>query len=132
MSELSKYGGDARPYDVPAYGTPPSSHTPAYGASPYGAAQYGAPRPGAMVAVTDAVAPNLAVVVIAWVCVCFTGFYMLPWAIAATRGTATRWGTFWVNLLLGWTFVGWIIALVMACRRHRLVGYAPLVVVADR
>ena len=44
-----------------------------------------------------------------------TGLYMLPWAIAALRDVR-HWGVFWVNLLLGWTIIGWVIALVMALR----------------
>jgi hypothetical protein len=44
-----------------------------------------------------------------------SGLYMLPWAIAALRDVK-HWGVFWVNLLLGWTIIGWIIALVMALR----------------
>lgn len=46
--------------------------------------------------------------------------YMLPWAIAAVRGNRNAWSVFWVNLLLGWTVVGWIIALVMSIREHRI------------
>src|SRR5699024_9345092 len=49
-----------------------------------------------------------------------TAGYMLPWAIAAVRGTRNAWTVFWVNLLLGWTIVGWIIALVMSIREHRI------------
>lgn len=48
--------------------------------------------------------------------------YMLPWAIAAVRGTRNAWSVFWINLLLGWTVVGWIIALVMSIREHRVLG----------
>jgi len=44
-----------------------------------------------------------------------SGLYMLPWAIAALRDVR-HWGVFWVNLLLGWTIIGWVIALVMALR----------------
>ncbi|MDD2857152.1 MAG: superinfection immunity protein [Candidatus Nanopelagicales bacterium] len=44
--------------------------------------------------------------------------YMLPWAIAAVRDVR-HWSVFWVNLLLGWTIVGWIIALVMSLRAQR-------------
>lgn len=32
------------------------------------------------------------------------------------------WSVFWVNLLLGWTIIGWIIALVMSIRDHRIIG----------
>ena len=46
--------------------------------------------------------------------------YMLPWAIAAVRDVP-HWSVFWVNFLLGWTVIGWIIALVMALRAQSLV-----------
>ena len=51
-----------------------------------------------------------------------TAGYMLPWAIAAVRGNRNTWSVFWVNLLLGWTFVGWVVALVMSIREHRVLG----------
>lgn len=46
--------------------------------------------------------------------------YMAPWAVAAVRDVR-HWSVFWVNLLLGWTIIGWIIALIMALRSQRLV-----------
>ena len=46
--------------------------------------------------------------------------YMLPWAIAAVR-EVPHWSVFWVNLLLGWTIIGWIVALVMSLRMQRQV-----------
>lgn len=49
--------------------------------------------------------------------------YMLPWMIAALRGKSNHWGTFWLNLLLGWTILGWVGALVMSVLPHRAVGY---------
>ncbi len=58
--------------------------------------------------------------VVAVIVAILTAAYMLPWAIAAVRDVP-HWAVFWVNLLLGWTIVGWIIALVMALRRQRLV-----------
>lgn len=58
--------------------------------------------------------------VVAVIVAILTAAYMLPWAIAAVRDVP-HWSVFWVNLLLGWTIVGWIIALVMALRRQRLV-----------
>ncbi|MEX1907007.1 superinfection immunity protein [Janibacter melonis] len=51
-----------------------------------------------------------------------TAGYMLPWAIAAVRGNRNMWSVFWVNLLLGWTVVGWVVALVMSIREHRVLG----------
>ena len=53
--------------------------------------------------------------VIAWIVTVVSSLYMLPWAIAASRGKANQWSVFLVSLLLGWTVVGWIVALVMAC-----------------
>jgi len=53
--------------------------------------------------------------IVALIVAIVTGLYMLPWAIAALRDVK-HWGVFWVNLLLGWTIIGWVIALVMALR----------------
>ena len=58
--------------------------------------------------------------VVAIIVAVLTAGYMLPWAIAAVRDVP-HWGTFWVNLLLGWTIVGWIVALVMSLRAQRVV-----------
>ena len=60
--------------------------------------------------------------VIAWVVAVLTLFYMLPWAIAATRGKSTALVIGVVNLLLGWTVIGWIAALVWACTSHRVLS----------
>ncbi len=68
---------------------------------------------------TDAQLPSQTVTIVAWVVAVVTGLYMLPWAIAATRGKANQWAIFAGNLLLGWTLVGWIVALVKACGAHR-------------
>lgn len=46
--------------------------------------------------------------------------YMAPWAVAAVRDVP-HWSVFWVNLLLGWTIIGWVIALIMALRQQRLI-----------
>jgi hypothetical protein len=58
--------------------------------------------------------------VIAVIVALLTAGYMLPWAIAAVRDVP-HWSVFWVNLLLGWTIVGWIVALVMSLRAQRQV-----------
>ena len=42
-------------------------------------------------------------------------FYFLPIIIAAIRGHNNCLSIFILNLLLGWTFVGWVVALVWAC-----------------
>ncbi|WP_203338319.1 superinfection immunity protein [Nocardioides limicola] len=66
--------------------------------------------------------PGLAV--IAWIVTLFTAFYMLPWAIATTRGKSNQWFIFWLNLLLGWSVIGWIVALVLSLTSHRPLAYA--------
>ena len=58
--------------------------------------------------------------VVAVVVAIMSAGYMLPWSIAAIRDVP-HWSVFWLNLLLGWTVIGWIIALVMSLRRQRLV-----------
>jgi len=58
--------------------------------------------------------------VVAVVLAILTGGYLLPWAIAAVRDVP-HWSVFWLNLLLGWTIVGWVVALVLSLRRQRLV-----------
>ena len=56
--------------------------------------------------------------VVAVIVAILTAGYMAPWAIAAVRDVP-HWSVFWVNLLLGWTIVGWIFALVMSLRARR-------------
>jgi hypothetical protein len=58
--------------------------------------------------------------VVAVIVAIVTAGYMLPWAIAAVRDVR-HWGVFWINLLLGWTIIGWIWALVLSLRSQRLV-----------
>jgi hypothetical protein len=63
-----------------------------------------------------------------------TGGYALPWAIAVSRGKANHGGVALIDFLLGWTLVGWIVALVMACQAHGVIA-APVtmnVVVAQQ
>jgi nitrate reductase gamma subunit len=42
------------------------------------------------------------------------GFYFLPTIIAKSRAHTSAMGIFVLNLLLGWTILGWIVALVWA------------------
>src|SRR5260370_39696117 len=41
-------------------------------------------------------------------------FYFIPSIVAGSRHTLNAGGVFVVNLLFGWTFIGWVIALAMA------------------
>lgn len=38
--------------------------------------------------------------------------YLLPTIIAFVRGHASKWGIFATNLLLGWSLIFWIVALI--------------------
>ena len=40
-------------------------------------------------------------------------------AIAESRGKSNSLAIGLVNFLLGWTLIGWIVALVMACTSHQ-------------
>ena len=72
--------------------------------------------------VTDQKARPVSAVIAVLVAVLTAG-YMLPWMIAALRGKSNHWGVFWLNLLLGWTVVGWVVDLVMSVLPHRIAGY---------
>lgn len=63
-----------------------------------------------------------AMTIVAWIFTILTGLYFLPWAIAATRGKSNAGIIGLITLLLGWTVVGWIIALVMSFTAHHVVA----------
>lgn len=56
-------------------------------------------------------------VAISWVFALGTMGYMVPWAIAVSRGTSNRVGVGLVNFFLGWTILGWIVAFAMSFKR---------------
>ncbi len=45
--------------------------------------------------------------------------YLLPWAVATVRHRENAPAIGIINLLSGWTGVGWVIALAMALRRRQ-------------
>lgn len=45
-----------------------------------------------------------------------TGGYLLPFSVALWRGHGEATKIFLVNLLLGWTVIGWIVALVWSLK----------------
>ena len=55
----------------------------------------------------------------------FFGFgfvlYFLPALVAVIRERHDKLSIFLLNLFLGWSFIGWIIALVWACKSERVV-----------
>ncbi len=60
---------------------------------------------------------------IAWAATFATCGYLMPWAIATTRGKANAQLVGAINLFTGWTVVGWFIALGLAVGAHRVSGY---------
>jgi hypothetical protein len=45
-------------------------------------------------------------------------FYFLPTMIGSIRHTEHGAGIFWINLLFGWTVLGWIAALIWAVTKN--------------
>jgi hypothetical protein len=45
--------------------------------------------------------------------------YFIPTIVAAMREHHQRGAIFVLNLLLGWTLLGWVVALVLACTATR-------------
>ncbi|UIJ35878.1 superinfection immunity protein [Allobranchiibius sp. GilTou73] len=122
--------GQAHPQQGHGYPSPGYAQHPAPG---YGPVQGYAPQYAyGSTTMVARPAPNTALIVVAWVVAVITFFYMLPWAIAATRGKSNQLAIGLVNFLLGWSFIGWIVALVMACgaEHHQTIvvqqnNYAP-------
>lgn len=84
---------------------------------PSGQGCYGQPGPYPTVhtqVLTQPYRSSTAHIVIAWIIAVLTAAYMLPWAIAATRNKSNTAVIALINLLLGWSLVGWIVALVMS------------------
>ena len=52
-------------------------------------------------------------------------FYMIPTIIAVIRKVPNIGSVVVINLLLGWTFIGWVVALAMSVRSVPPPTYAP-------
>jgi hypothetical protein len=49
------------------------------------------------------------------------GAYFLPTIVAVARKVTNQGSVAVINVFLGWSLVGWVVALAMACRTSRLV-----------
>jgi hypothetical protein len=49
------------------------------------------------------------------------GLYFVPTIVAITRKVTNQGSVAVINFFLGWTLVGWVMALAMACRTSSLV-----------
>jgi len=47
--------------------------------------------------------------------------YFVPTIVAVFRKVTNQGSVAVINIFLGWTFIGWIVALAMACRTSTLV-----------
>lgn len=96
-----------QPYAPP--GQPPTPYGPAAG-----------PPIGSAFAHTSVVARPVGSghIAIAWVFAVITIGYFLPWAIAATRQRSNTLAIALLNFLVGWTFIGWIAALIMSVQNE--------------
>jgi hypothetical protein len=48
------------------------------------------------------------------------GSYFLPTIVAITRKVTNQGSVAVINFFLGWTLIGWVVALAMACRTSRM------------
>jgi Superinfection immunity protein len=44
-------------------------------------------------------------------------FYFLPFIVALARGKRDLLGIFLLNFFLGWTLIGWVVALIWAAKQ---------------
>lgn len=51
-----------------------------------------------------------------WILVAAVGFYFLPTILAFNRKVSSPWSVAVINTFLGWTLIGWVVALAMAVR----------------
>jgi len=128
MSQIDPYDPNRAQAVPSAPPAPPAAPAPP---APQQQQQVWAPAPVAGNAlVSDQRVVSGGVLAFAWICAVLTAGYLLPWAIAATRGRSNQATIGLLNLLLGWSLIGWVVALVMACQSHSVLvvaNYAPVV-----
>ena len=74
-----------------------------------------------MIAASSSASAGLGLVFI----VVIIGFYMLPTIVGAVRKVVNIGSVFAINLLLGWTLIGWAVALAMALRTNPPYAWPP-------
>ena len=61
-----------------------------------------------------------------WLLALLIGVYFLPTIVATQRDVVNKWSVGVINLFLGWTLIGWVIALAMSMRTQTLKQGLPL------
>ena len=56
------------------------------------------------------------VIVGLWVLGALIGIYFVPSIVAHQRNVVNKWSVVVINAFLGWTLLGWVVALAMALR----------------
>lgn len=51
-----------------------------------------------------------------WLFALLIGVYFIPTIVATQRNVLNKWSVAVINLFLGWTLLGWVVALAMALR----------------
>ena len=47
------------------------------------------------------------------------GLYFLPTIVSLDRKVVNKWSVVVINVFLGWTLIGWVVALAMALRTQK-------------
>lgn len=50
---------------------------------------------------------------------CFVVIYLIPTIVAISRKHLQKVPIILINILLGWSFIGWVVALVWACTKSK-------------
>lgn len=56
------------------------------------------------------------VIVSLWIVAMLIGIYFIPTIVATQRNVVNKWSVAVINGFLGWTLIGWVVALAMALR----------------
>jgi hypothetical protein len=51
-----------------------------------------------------------------WLIAMLIGVYFIPTIVAVERNVVNKWSVAVINAFLGWTLIGWVVALAMALR----------------
>ena len=51
-----------------------------------------------------------------WLIAMLIGVYFIPTIVATERNVVNKWSVAVINAFLGWTLIGWVVALAMALR----------------
>jgi hypothetical protein len=69
-----------------------------------------------VLASSDSGSGDAAVILVILAIIFLFVFYWIPTVVAAVRQVPNTGSVFVINFFLGWTFIGWVVALAMAMR----------------